>query len=657
MCGIAGIFGHQAPGEEFSPLLARMNREMVHRGPDDEGSWMAPEMRTGLAVRRLSIVDLAGGAQPLESEDGSVVLVCNGEIYNHKALRGELQQRGHRFRSASDCEVIVHLYEEDGLAALERLDGMFALALVDRRQRRLLLARDRMGMKPLYYADTAHGLLFASEVKALLASGLIAAEVDRDALGAFFSVGYIPAPSSAFAGIRRLEAGSYLLVENDRRTRGTYWKPRYRRPETVPDERSCAESLEEKLSSAVATHLDADVPVGLFLSGGWDSSLVSVYAAQRARRPLKSFSLVFPDNPKNDESRFSRQVAAQIGSEHVEVEVDLDLLPQILPEVVRALEEPCAAAPFPLVYLLAQAAGREVKVVLGGEGADELFAGYGWLRRRWPYSLRRLVPKALLHPVADRVPHSYWRRVLRMATAPNAQSAHRESLNTCPYSLVRRLLTADLLPPREIDDALEVPSETWASCHDLLDERLSVELTSRLPELLLLINDKMSMAHSLEVRMPMLDASVVDFALGLPSDFKMRGNREKYILSRLTHRLPPEVAGRKKQGLALPHQRLFASDAGASYARQVLLDGNRQQPLFQKGPLERWLKRILAGRMRDSWLLWRLVVLRVWWDGFLSNRSSQIDAPATRVSTIPAVKEEHPHVATATHQFSHRKSA
>ena len=307
MCGIAGGYQLDIPEAEIPALLGRMNAAMVHRGPDDEGSWTAPEIRAGLAVRRLSIVDLVTGAQPLLNEDDSVGLVANGEIYNHQALRQQLEARGHRFRSRSDCEVVLHLYEEYGPEGLARLNGMFGLAILDRRQRRLLLARDRAGMKPLYCAKTARGFLFASEARALFASKLVTAEPDWKGLNVCLASQYIPAPRTCFRGIERLPAGAFLLLEEEgRETRGNFWTARFDASGTPKTEPEYADELEKRLRGAVASHITADVPVGAFISGGWDSSLAAVFASQASSKPLKTFSLVFPEEPEEDEGRYSR---------------------------------------------------------------------------------------------------------------------------------------------------------------------------------------------------------------------------------------------------------------------------------------------------------------------------------------------------------------
>ncbi len=618
MCGIAGGYNLDIPEDEFIPLLSRMSDAMIHRGPDDQGLWTTPEMRAGLAVRRLSIVDLVTGAQPLLNEDGSVGLAVNGEIYNHPTLRRELEQRGHRFRSRSDCEVVVHLYEDHGLDCLNRLEGMFSLAILDRTRRRLLLARDPAGMKHLYYARTASGLVFASVAKALFASGLIAPSPDWEGLSACLAAEYSPAPRTCFNGIERLPAGDYLLMEDGRETRGNYWTPRFQTPETPRSEQDYALELERRLRGAVTTHITADVPVGVFISGGWDSSLAAVFASQISSTPLKTFSLVFPEEPAEDESRFSRLLAQHIGSEHCEVEFRTSQIPALLPKVVEALEEPCVASPAPLLYQLSATAGRVVKAVIGGEGADELFGGYPWFCGDWLYRARRFVPRPLLRPLAERVLDPHWGRFWRILASDSDHSADLEWVRGFTRHQRRRFLHPGLpVPARTEGQPLAPPAATLASCWDRQQERLSVDLTRRLPEGLLFVEDKVGMAHSLEIRMPFLDSGIVDFALRLPSSMKRRNGQEKYILSLLSHHLPPAIAARRKCGLHFP-MRTPPAGAFQSFVRDALL-GARRPELFQRRHLEPWLARVLAGRkdgMRHAWLL---TVLAAWWDRFLPN--------------------------------------
>jgi len=613
MCGIAGVFRGQWGTDELAVVLTRMSAALVHRGPDDDHAITMPEIRSGLAVRRLSIVDLPGGRQPLENEDGSIALACNGEIYNHRALRAELEAKGHRFRSHSDCEVILHLYEETGLDGLVRLDGMFALALLDGRARRLVLARDRAGMKPLYLVEQAGGIAFASEARALLAAGIVSPAPDWEAIHTYLACGYAPAPRSCLAGLERLSAGAYLVAEEGQVHRGFFWRYRCQLPPAIGTD--YPGELERRLRSAVRSHLAADVPVGTFLSGGWDSSLVTTFAAAESDVPLRTFSLALPDSPA-DETRWARQVAKAVGSVHDEVEFRSSDLPKLLRQVVLALEEPCITSPAPLLYALSARAASEVKVVLSGEGSDELFGGYPWLRGNWIYTLRRVMPGIAARKLAKAARQRRWRRLGRLLAAGSDQEADREWLRLFTPDEIRGLLAKGPEDGDEGISLLALDPVTRASCGDVLQRRLGLEFTRRLADALLPVADKVSMAHSLEVRMPFLDRDVVDFALALPSRWKIHRGQPKYVLRHLTRHLPPEVAARRKHALWLPLDTL--DPKAREWAKATLLDGARHSGLFDRKALEPWLAAVLGGRSDEMVLVWTLLNLQIWWECFLS---------------------------------------
>ena len=623
MCGIAGVFEFDTAATTIPAVLKRMSDAMIHRGPDDCGAWAAPQLQAGLTVRRLSIVDLVTGNQPLWNEDESVAVICNGEIYNHRTLRKDLMARGHRFRSTSDCEVIVHLYEEYGQECLSRLEGMFGLAIFDIPRRSLLLARDPAGMKPLYYAKTPTGFFFASEIKALLATRLIAAAPDWTGLNSFFAWEYVIAPRTAFEGIRSACAGESILLKPGSEVHNFFYRVEFAREENGLSENDYASRLETLLDRAVASHLDADVQVGSFLSGGWDSSLVAWFAARQTSKKLKTYSLVFPEEPAESEASFSRLVADQIGSDHQEVEFRSAQIPDLLECVVGAAENPQGSSPSPLLYHLSSVAGKELKVVLSGEGADELFAGYPWFRAQFLYRARALagpIPRPLLGFMGRRVLDRRWSRAFRILSSPSERDADLEWLRMfTPHQ--KKLLLNPQLPIQDIDgdvDFMRPPAETFASCQDRLQQRLSVDLTRRLPNEILNVGDKMSMAHSLEVRMPFLDKSVFEFGLTLPSGLKVKDGREKYILSKLVDRLPPEIRNRRKYGLHFP---MLAPPGHrfSAYLRERLLDSAASRELFRRPYLEQMLNRTLANRLDAIKPLWSLTTLTVWWDRFMTQ--------------------------------------
>jgi asparagine synthase (glutamine-hydrolysing) len=613
MCGIAGILDAALEPRVLRAALARMQQAMVHRGPDEGGMVVLPGEQGGLAVRRLSIVDLESGSQPLANEDGTVHAVVNGEIYNHRVLRDELNSQGHRFRSSTDAEVVVHLYEEHGTGCLDRLHGMFGLAVFDSRNRRLLLARDGPGMKPLYFARTGSGFLFASEVKALFASGLVKPDPHPAAMDAFLDLGYIPTPLSAYRNVEKLCGGQYLVLEPVGMRRGAFWEYRYNNDGPPVSDAEYVEELELLLSNAVRSHLAADVSVGSVLSGGWDSSLVTTFAARCAGTCLKTYSVVFPEDPLEDESRFSRSVAEHLGTDHYEIEYRSSMLPQLLPTVVRHLEEPCAL-PGSVVFLLSSLAAQHEKTVVSGDGADELFAGYGWLLPKYPHLVRKLVPKAPFRYAASRAMHPRLVRSLGFLGAEDERMADIQWLRT--LSPVHK---HQLVKPEYHVHAPEtglVSPQLVASCQDALQRRLGSEFTGRLQDGILFMTDKMSMAHSLEVRMPFLDRSVVDFALRLPSRLKTDRNRPKIILSELARRhLPAEVAARAKKPFRVP-VRDWTRPPMEKYAREILLDNARDGPFDAT-----YLERNLPAWLRSGTKYWthvaRLLILQIWWNTFV----------------------------------------
>ena len=603
--------------------LSVMNQAMVHRGPDEDGLHIAPEMCSGISVRRLSIIDLVNGSQPLFNEDKSVAVVCNGEIYNHRLLRRELEQKGHRLHSHSDCEVLAHLYEEEGIDFLKRLNGMFALAILDRRRRSLLLARDPVGMKHLYWSETPNGFVFASEARALFAAGLVTPRPDWGSLGYCFSIGWVPSPRTAFQGLQRLRPGSYVLLNENGAKEGRYWIPQYQEPESNRSEQDYSQELGELLDKAVGTHLDADVPAGLFLSGGWDSSLVSLYASRRSSKPLKSYSLVFPDDPDTDESDFSRQVAQQIATQSHEIEVsDADIL-NALNRTSLALEEPIVTTPTLLGFILSQSAARDVKLVLGGEGSDELFAGYGRFEHSPLHRLRsvlphQLVPASLPIPLGPR-----WTRALRFLAAPDEEQAHLQLLSFMQPQQVASFLCQGIpFDTRSGPEAIAISDETRASFRDPLDLKLSIEFTSRLADGILLAGDKTSMAHSLELRMPFLDLDVVQFAYRLPSRFKIRNGQMKAVLSSLASELPANVANRRKQPLHVP-PRIYRSRMLRKFYEETILETSLSTDLFEHSRLEPWVRKMASKPNHRASQLWPICHFCLWWNNFMENNAGK----------------------------------
>lgn len=588
-----------------------MNAAQVHRGPDDSGVILEPALGAGLAVRRLSIVDIEHGRQPVANEDASIHAALNGEIYNHASLREELSSKGHKFSSRCDSEVIVHAYEEWGEDFLDRLHGMFALAVLDTRSGGLLLARDGPGMKPLYVAETPRGLVFASEVKAILATGWISPQADPEGIDIYLGMGFVPAPRTMFRGIRRLRAGCYVVATQNAVREGTFWQFRYENGAAPKSDEEHVDEFETVFRAAVRSHLAADVPVGALLSGGWDSSLTTAFAVREAGARMKTFSAVFPDSPEVDESRYARLVAQHLGSEHHEIEFRGDDLPALLPRICRHVEQPLTTAPAGVNYQIAALASRHVKTVAGGEGADELFGGYPWMRARWPYYLRRFVPQRIARAMLGRAWDSRIRRGLRVLAAPSAAAADLEWRRGFTPEQKREILRPEYQSGGPDTSPAWLEGSLLESCRDDTQRRLATEFTSRLMDGILHMEDKVSMAHSLEVRLPFLDRSVVAFAERLPSRMKIRNGREKVIVGRLAGRhLPREIAARRKQGLSYPPN-LSMTAGFQKFARELLLDSG-------SGPFDRRRLEAAAERWQDTrGRLLRVAFLQVWWNEFL----------------------------------------
>ena len=606
MCGIYGMVGAEA-----GAVLPRMAATLVHRGPDGDG-W-AVRGAGGLGCRRLAIIDVEGGAQPLTNETGDVLVVCNGEIYNHAALRADLERSGHRFRTHSDAEVLPHLYEERGIDFVHALDGMFGLALWDARLGRLVLARDRMGEKPLYHATTAAGLLFASEPKALLASGHVGREPDWTALAAYLRAGYVPNPASAFAGIRKLPPGGRLVLEGESARADRYWDvtPFLAAPALPLRFEAAAERLREHLERAVRAALVSDVPLGVFLSGGLDSTAVTA-VTRAVGGELNTFALGF-DEHGFDERDHALLAARALGTRHHTLTITPSLFLEGIRELTPLIDEPLADPAWVPTFLLARFARTYVKTVLVGEGADELFAGYptyigGALAARYaalPAGVRRALAAAApaLGASSGNTTLRYLlRRFLEEGGAP-AAARHRAWTGCIAAPRLAALATphGPLVAPPEPEELL---------ARTTLDGLLGLDLTGYLTDDLLPKLDRASMAASLEGRAPFLDHRLVEFACRLSIDHKVRGVATKRVLRKAVEDLvPPPIRRRVKRGLTVP---LAAWLAGPllPFARATLdrLDARVVRPEAVRALLDEHVARRRDNRRE----LWALIVLQLW---------------------------------------------
>jgi asparagine synthase (glutamine-hydrolysing) len=552
MCGIAGLV--LTEGQPAASTLTAMCGQIRHRGPDDEGVHV--DGPCGIGMRRLSIIDLETGHQPLANEDHTVWVVLNGEIYNYRALRDDLVGRGHRFSTASDTEVLVHVYEAAGVDGLSRLRGMFACAIWDGRKRRLLLARDRFGKKPLYYALLPQGLYFASELKALRVVG-VPSDLDQEALRLYFQFLYIPDPYTAFSAIRRLPAGSWLTYDVDGTvTRGRYWRlPPPTAAQEHNSEREIAPRLRAAFDEAVKIRMVADVPLGAFLSGGLDSSSVVASMALQSREPVRTFSVGFEESRFN-ELEYANLVARKYATDHHQIVVRPDAV-ALVDRLTQHFDEPFADSSAIPTFIVSEFAARHVKVTLTGDGGDELFGGYDSFRdveRRRVFDRLPAVVRNTISRVADWLPYSaYGKNYLRMISRASALERYFES-NYTPYYLRQALLQPEWMLPADAAFLTGALSDCLLpNGADVLSQAMYFEATANLTSDMLVKVDRMSMANSLEVRCPLLDHQLAELAATIPNSLKIRHGHGKHIFAQaLGDRLPSELLRRPKQGFAIP---------------------------------------------------------------------------------------------------------
>ncbi len=615
MCGIAG-FVLRDKQAELAAVRAMCER-IRHRGPDDEGFYL--DGGCALGMRRLSIIDLSGGHQPIANEDHSVWVVFNGEIYNYRELRGYLEKCGHRFKTRSDTEVLVHLYEQEGPAGVARLRGMFAYAIWDASRKRIFVARDRFGKKPLYYAELPEGLFFASEISCLREAG-VPLDIDADGLRLYFQFNYIPDPFTAYRAIRKLPAGCWLTYDSGAGSgsvlRERYWRlppPATKPPKDVTEEQAAAR-LREKFDEAVRARMIADVPLGAFLSGGIDSSSVVASMALTSAEPVKTFSIGFEEASSN-ELPYAALVARKYKTEHHEILVRPDSV-SLVERVVDHLGEPFGDASAIPTLILSEFAARHVKVALSGDGGDELFGGYGSFLAVSEGKLDRLpaVMRPIMGRIAEWLPYAtYGKNYLRMLSRPTALERYFE-FNYSPYFLRERLLRPEWMLPA--DGAWLW--RTFADCllpngADVLSQVMYFEATGNLTGDMLVKVDRMSMAASLEVRCPLLDHELAEMAAALPHSWKMANGKGKQILLKaIGDRLPPELLTRPKMGFEVPLAEWFRGPL-----REMLWDRLTAQRFLERGIVSgpfvrRLLEEHQRGRRSNETWLWALLVLEMW---------------------------------------------
>jgi asparagine synthase (glutamine-hydrolysing) len=634
MCGIAGgIWLHDRPGINRDVLI-KMTDAIQHRGPNDSGHLFihsslnpslasaSPTPNVALGFRRLSIIDLATGNQPLANEDGTIQIVFNGEIYNYVELRHRLEGAGHTFRSNSDTETIVHLYEDLGLDCFEHFNGMFAIAIWDQRRERLVLARDRLGKKPLYYAMLDGQLFFASELKSLMQIPGLAREMDAGAIDHYLTYQYIPHPHSIYRGIKKLEPGHLAVFEGGVLRVERFWKVDWSKEIDV-SRASAQETLLELLTDAVRIRLRSDVPLGAFLSGGIDSSLIVALAQKQLEEPIRTFSIGFSE-ADFDETRFAKIVADHVGTKHTRFEVTPDAL-NIVDTLVAQYDEPFSDSSAVPTWYLSELTSREVTVALSGDGGDELFGGYERYRAlAWSGSLQRWGLAQLLNQpwLLKRLPdstarRSLLRRVRRFCEALNQPPIERYMNWIQIFGEAARLdlyqeSFVEQLPDRNPIDFLR---SAWqrSGKRDLISAASAADLQTYMPCDLMTKVDIASMAHSLEARQPMLDYRLVEWAASLPSHLKLaRSFGKKILIETFYDMLPKEIWHRPKMGFGVPIGKWFRTSLRDRTYDALLSSNARCHSIFRRESISNLVEEHMSGRANQAYRLWNLLILELW---------------------------------------------
>jgi asparagine synthase (glutamine-hydrolysing) len=625
MCGIAGKLTFASDHPVDRDLLVAMTDTLAHRGPDADGFYVGPGI--GLGHRRLSIIDLAGGDQPMGNEDGAIQVVFNGEIYNFKELREELRAAGHRFRTLSDTEVIVHGYEQWGPACVERFRGMFAFAVWDDRARRLVLARDRVGIKPLYYAPLGpRGLVFASEIKAILEDPEVPRDWRPDALQAYLTLGYVPSPLSIYRHVQKLPPGHVLLAERGQVRLTKYWDLTFTGDGDVAREREYLDRLDALLRAAVKMRLISDVPLGAFLSGGLDSTAVVAYMADTSDAPVVTTTVGFEERGF-DEVEAARAVAEHLGCAHVTRRVT-PAVADLLPKLAWHFDEPFADSSAVPTYYVSAAARERVTVALSGDGGDELWAGYARHHvERWEGRARRW-----LGPIGTRAVARLGRRLPlevkgsrslgHLALPPGTACAAKHAYDMFTAGARQQLVSAELLRATRGYDAFDAFREFYAACPsgDPVDRALYVDVKTYLLDDILTKVDRMSMAVSLETRVPLLDHKLIEFAATVPTGLKLRNGRRKYLLRRLLERrVPRAILDRPKHGFTAPIGEWLRGPLHDLVSDLLLAGRFRQRGVFDADGVARLWDEHRTGRQDHRHRLWSLLMLELWFQRFVDG--------------------------------------
>ena len=643
MCGIAGFIDIASTGairehSERARLLDRMCQVIRHRGPDDQG--VLVEHGVALGMRRLSIIDLAGGHQPMSGEDGSVNIVFNGEIYNYRELQTELESCGHSFQTSSDTEAIVHAYEEYGNACVNKLRGMFAFAVWDRRSRSLFIARDRVGKKPLYYTVTAQQtLVFGSELKSLLEHPEVGRDFNLEALDAYFTLGYVPDPLTIFRDVHKLPPGHHLVFENGQVKVEQYWDFNFETDGSLQEE-DCVSELRRLLDESVKLRLVADVPLGAFLSGGVDSSTIVGLMAGHMSQPVKTFSIGFHEDSYN-ELKYARLTAEKFGTDHHEFFVTPDIC-EIVDELVWHFDEPFADSSAIPTFMVSKLARDHVTVVLSGDGGDELFAGYTRYvidKKRDLFSrVPAFVRKGLLQPLSEHLPHNARGRNFIHNVALDPIDRYLDSMSIFSRLNKRLLYAGEMQRFVQRDGEVAKHFRDHAAnvkTGNQTDKLLYIDSKTYLPGDILTKVDRMSMAASLEARVPLLDHKLIEFVSRVPASFKLRGHETKYLLKKAVADIVPDaILNRPKQGFGVPMQEWINRQLRSRIRDTLDSSISKQRGYINPGYTQTLLEEHERGRRDHSMALWSLFMLELWHRRYVDGAGSFSEEQACVSTTV-----------------------
>ncbi|ALA58218.1 asparagine synthase (glutamine-hydrolyzing) [Nitrospira moscoviensis] len=627
MCGLVGMVLCETERRANSSVLERMTARLRHRGPDDAGLYIDGEF--GVGVRRLSVLDPGGGHQPMTNEDRTVVAALNGEIYNFRALKAELSGKGYRFRTDCDTEVLLRSYEAYGFKCFETFEGMFAVALWDASRRELILGRDRLGIKPLFYARIKHGLVFASELKALLEHEGVERTVNMESLSHFLTLGYTPGPQSILEGIRQVPPAHYLRIGREGVESVEWWSLPHKRvhPGTVAE---AEHDLADLLEQSVGSHLVSDVPVGLLLSGGMDSAVLLALMRDKTREPVKTFTVTF-DEPSFDEGQAAREAAAWYRSEHHEILCRPSYVAEQLSSIVQSTDNLMAnPAAIPL-HLVCKLAGTHVKVLLSGNGGDEVFAGYPTYAADKLAPFYRMVPAVLhdhlLNPLVHALPASFdkltWEYKLKQFVEGARLSPEQAHYwwRTIFTEKEKRLLFQSDVDRRDTFGVFRAHFERTQGNPDFLNRAIYCDIKTWLADMGLPLFDNIGMAHSVEIRVPFLDHRLIEYSMRLASSLKMPGLRLKHLLKRImAHRLPPSTLRRPKAGFHVPLASWLCGDLKPLMCDVLTPEAVKRVGLFRVEVIERLKLEHLTRRHDHSWRLWNVLCFFVWQEAFLAKR-------------------------------------